>query len=74
MFKSLAIWYLRKCKASVLIGYDLDGNKIRCLYNDAYIYDNSIGDIDYLCKDGSRFEIPEGKFKENVKPVGGNLK
>lgn len=62
MFESLAIWYLRKKKRSVVIGYELDGGKVECLYSTAYIYDNNIKDIDYRCSDGTSFEIPEGKF------------
>lgn len=66
MFESLAIWYLRKRKRSVIIGYKLEGGKVKCLYNKAYIYDNYIEDIIYRCSDDTPFEIPEGKFSINV--------
>lgn len=66
MFESLAIWYLRKRKKSVLIGYELEGGKVKCLYNQAYLYDNKIGDIDYRCSNDAPFKIPEGKFSVDV--------
>ncbi len=66
MFESLAIWYLRMRKKSVLIGYELEGGKIKILNNTSYIYDNHINDIDYRCSDDTPFEIPEGKFNIEV--------
>ena len=71
MLTKLAIWYLRKKKKSVLIGYELDKNKIRCLSNSAYIYDSNLNNVDYLCKDGTPFDIPKGKFNVNVPSKGG---
>lgn len=65
MFESLAIWYLRKKKKSVLIGYELEDGTVKALNNKAYIYDNRIKDINYYCSDNTPFEIPEGKFNES---------
>jgi hypothetical protein len=66
LFEALAIWYLRKRKRSVIIGYMLEDGKVKCLNNKAYIYDNQVKNIDYRCSDDTRFEIPEGKFNKNV--------
>jgi hypothetical protein len=73
LLANLAIWYLRKKKKSVLIGYELDENKIRCLSNSAYIYDSNINNVSYLCKDGTPFDIPTGKFNVNVPMKEGGI-
>jgi hypothetical protein len=65
MFESLAIWYLRKKKRSVLIGYKLEEGQVKALNNKAYIFDNNINNIDYRYSDDTPFEIPEGKFNES---------
>jgi hypothetical protein len=66
LFEKLAIWYLRKRKRSVIIGYMLECGKVKSLNNKTYIYDNQVKNIDYRCSDDTQFEIPEGKFKGNV--------
>ncbi|MCY9052485.1 hypothetical protein MOE90_02105 [Bacillus spizizenii] len=61
MLSSLAIWYLRKKKKSVLIGYELKSGCVKALNNHALTYDNVFFDIDYRAPDDSPLVLPEGK-------------
>lgn len=62
MLTKLAIWYLRRKKNSVLIGYDLKGGLIVARNNDAFVYNNSLIKVEYRNSDNESLEIPEGKF------------
>ncbi|MEH7714237.1 hypothetical protein RJD11_10045 [Bacillus velezensis] len=62
MLSSLAVWYLRKRKKSVLIGYHIKGGFIKTLNKHALTYDNVLFDIDYRSADDRPIILPEGKF------------
>ncbi|WP_374723668.1 hypothetical protein [Calidifontibacillus erzurumensis] len=67
MLKKLAIWYLRKKKCSVLIGYKLSGGQIKALNKDAYTYNNVFDNVDYRLSNDKPYKIPEGKFQVKLK-------
>jgi hypothetical protein len=67
MLSKLAIWYLRKRKKSVMIGYTIEDAKIQANNFDSNIYNNHFKDCDYFTADGNTFEIPNGKFHVNVR-------
>jgi hypothetical protein len=62
MLSNFAVWYLRKRKKSVMIGYEIENGKVKSLNPSSLTYDNFFGDIDYRMCDGKRFIIPTGKF------------
>ncbi|MCR4362041.1 hypothetical protein NUG13_11950 [Bacillus subtilis] len=57
-----AVWYLRKTKKSVLIGYDVKNGSLKSLNSTSYTYESNFTDVDYYNADGKIFNIPEGKF------------
>ncbi|MED4399808.1 hypothetical protein [Metabacillus fastidiosus] len=63
MFTNLAVWFLRKRKASVLINIKLNGGTAQQLTRNGFIYDCEFNDNKYLLENGRTFDIPEGKFK-----------
>lgn len=64
MLSNLAIWYLRKRKASVLLNYRLAGGDVHQLTNRSFIYDCAIrDDVDYRLPNGEDFTIPEGAYQ-----------
>ena len=67
MISELCIWYLRKRKKSVLIGYKMKGDTIQALNNDAFVYDNELEDITNKLPDGRTFNFPPGKFSLSTK-------
>lgn len=52
---------LRKNEISVIIGYKVDGN-LTALKRNTAVYDSELNGIHRL-KDGTRFDIPKGKFR-----------
>lgn len=67
MLSKLAIWYLRKRKKSVLIGYRVVGGKMNAIYNKSYTYDNQLINVDYWYGNGKKLVIPEGEFTIKIK-------
>jgi hypothetical protein len=57
MFTKLAIWYLRKRKKSVLIGYNVKNGTIRAIENDAYSHDNVFRDCEFELQDGRPYTM-----------------
>ncbi|MEC1349146.1 hypothetical protein [Bacillus licheniformis] len=62
MLTSLAIWYLRKRKQSVLIGFDMDGGQVMSQSNRTFVYDNTFRDTVFKAVDGEELILPRGKF------------
>jgi hypothetical protein len=62
MLSKLAIWYLRKRKASVLIGFEIKGGSFKSLNNKTSLYDNELYDVNYKTVDNFPLCIPGGKF------------
>lgn len=62
MLTKLAVWYLRKRKKSVIIGFTIEGGITRPKYNDIFTFDNNFNGVDYRLTDGTPFDIPSGKF------------
>ncbi|MGY8620256.1 hypothetical protein ACN6A9_01575 [Bacillus safensis] len=62
MITNLAIWWLRKRKRSVMIGYEVIEGAIKARNNNALLYDNTLIGVSYQDSDGKSFNIPEGKF------------
>ncbi|APP15618.1 hypothetical protein ABH16_04685 [Bacillus altitudinis] len=73
MITKLAIWWLRKRKRSVMIGYEVIEGAIKARNNNALLYDNTLIGVSYQDSDGKSFNIPEGKFDyKRVKEAGAN--
>lgn len=53
--------YLRRKKISVIIGYRVEGN-LHAMRKHTAIYNSTINGINYL-KDGSRFDVPRGRYR-----------
>lgn len=62
MLTKLAIWYLRKRKRSVMIGFSVQPYFIQPTNRDAYLYDNRLVNIKYYDCNGDEVVLPEGKF------------
>lgn len=62
MLTKLAVWYLRKNRRSVLIGYNVKDGCIKAKHNNAFIYDNNLTNVEYRDSDNKPLELPEGKF------------
>ncbi|WP_271750075.1 hypothetical protein [Bacillus paralicheniformis] len=62
MLTSLAIWYLRKRKQSVLIGFEVDGGQVKSQSNRTFVYDNTLLDTVFKEADGKELILPRGKF------------
>jgi len=62
MFEKIAIWYLRKQKRSVLIGYEISNGNVKALNNHAFLYDNTLNDVEYRTSDNYPMSIPNRKF------------
>lgn len=62
MISKFAVWYLRKRKKSVLIGYEIKNGYVRSMNNDALTYDNELTNVDYRTCDNEPLLIPNGKF------------
>lgn len=67
MFTELALWYLRKKKATVLMNYKVEGGELTQKSNEGYTYDTDLVESKIYLIDGTEFVPPEGKFKI-VKP------
>lgn len=63
MLTKLAIWYLRKRKVSVLIGFLTYEALIQQERESAYLYDSNLMNTSYFDYEGNKIEIPEGKFE-----------
>lgn len=63
MLEKLAIWFLKKRKVSIIIGFAHEGGAIRPLNRDTYLYDNTFDRCQFLEYNGAEFQIPEGKFQ-----------
>ncbi|MEH7652311.1 hypothetical protein [Bacillus safensis] len=73
MITKLAIWWLRKRKRSVMIGYEIIEGEIKARYNTALLYDNTLIGVSYQDSDGKSFNVPEGKFAyKRAKEAGAN--
>lgn len=57
MFTKLAIWYLRKRKKSVLIGYNLKNAEVTPLQSHALTYDNIFCDCEFKTKGGKPYQL-----------------
>lgn len=62
MLTKLAIWYLRKRKRSVMIGFSVQPYFIQPHNRDTFLYDNRLTDIKFIDYNGDRFVLPEGRF------------
>ncbi|RST60187.1 hypothetical protein D5F11_009015 [Siminovitchia terrae] len=62
MLAKIAIWYLRKTKKSVLIGFEIKDGYLRSLNNNTLTYDNHLVNVDYRTRDDKPLLLPEGKF------------
>jgi hypothetical protein len=56
------VFILRKLKFSAIIGYEINGGSVKCMNYSGLLYDNEFNQVDYRVIDGSKFEIPPGKF------------
>jgi hypothetical protein len=56
------VFILRKLKFSAIIGYEVNGGSVKCKNYNGLLYDSDFNQVDYRVIDGSRFEIPPGKF------------
>lgn len=63
MITNLCIWWLRKRKVSVLIGYKTYFGTLKQLSNEGYIYDNELNHTNYINPNGKRIHIPDGEFE-----------
>ena len=68
MFKKIAIWYLKKCKVSVVMNVEISDCGLRLLSCDGYLYDN-VCNTKIKARDYTLFELPKGKvcIKHKVK-------
>lgn len=57
MFTKLAIWYLRKRKKSVLIGWDVEDARMQCKHSDSFVFGNTLTDCEFYTKNGNDFPI-----------------
>lgn len=62
MLTSLAIWYLRKRKLSVLIGFEAIDGQVKPQNNRTFVYDNTLRNTVFKSPDGEVLILPEGKF------------
>lgn len=62
MLAKLAVWYLRKNRRSVLIGYNIIGGYIIAKDNNAFIHNNNLIDVECRDSDNKLFDLPEGQF------------
>ena len=65
MITKFCIWWLRRKKVSVLIGYRATFGIIKQVNNAGFIYDNHFEKAVYLLPNGDKFDVPGGKFKIN---------
>lgn len=66
MISKIAIWYLRKKKASVIINCQIDNAEVQFLGNKGNIYDNKFNNTLIRLVDGSTLMVPNGS-KFNIK-------
>ncbi|MDQ9095526.1 hypothetical protein NQS36_04030 [Bacillus sp. C1(2022)] len=62
MLTSLAIWYLRRRKRSVLIGFEADGGQVKSQSNRTFVYDSTFRNVIFKEADGEVLILPKGKF------------
>lgn len=62
MLTKLAIWYLRKRKISVLMGFTTSRGSLQSDNDVTYLLDNFLMDTAFYDKFGKKWLLPEGKF------------
>lgn len=62
MLTKLAIWYLRKRKVSVMIGFVTFRGSLQSDNKRAFLYDNTLNETKYFDQLGKSLDLPEGKF------------
>jgi hypothetical protein len=62
LIASICVFALRRLKYSAMIGYEINGGTVRCQNYNGLLYDNELNNVDYYVKDGTKFDIPPGKF------------
>lgn len=67
LIEKLAIWFLRKRKATVVIGLIVWEGEIQSKSKKAYLYDNVFVDATYYTYDDVPVDIPSGKFSVSEK-------
>lgn len=68
MLTKLAIWYLRKRKKSVLIGFNIKDGEIQTKNKTTYYYDNQLTDVKIKRLNGEDFDFPyNAKFNIEYK-------
>lgn len=69
MLTQLAIWYLRKKKISVAIGFAFLGGEVRSKAPNSYLYDSTFTRCRFVESDNQPFRVPEGPFQTKRGPV-----
>lgn len=62
MLSKLAVWYLRKKKISVLIGFEVKNGQMKSYNQTCALFDNELYNVEYKTRDNKPFLIPDGKF------------
>ena len=61
MLKRIAVWYLRKRNASVILNIKVSDGLIKVKGNQAQIYDNEFNNTKFITEDNQEFLIPDNK-------------